>query len=120
MESLDPAGCFVEDLLDFSSDIGEDDDDDHRKRTRLPSSSSLLAGGHSRSIPVSFPLLLCQGTEFAVEPGESGVGFFVSAVGGCLVGNAFLKSLVRVDSAESRGSLPSLNWGGAGRVFVWA
>ncbi|RVW13573.1 GATA transcription factor 1 [Vitis vinifera] len=49
MESLDPAACFVDDLLDFSSDIGEDDDDDHKRRTR--SSSSLLVGGHSRSLP---------------------------------------------------------------------
>ncbi|OAY28197.1 GATA transcription factor 1 [Manihot esculenta] len=38
MESLDPAACFMDDLLDFASDIGEEDDDeDHNKpRKALP------------------------------------------------------------------------------------
>lgn len=72
MESLDPEACFVEDLLDFSSDIGEDDDDDHKKR---PSSSTpILLGGHGRSLPVSFPLP-CHGAEFSLEPDESRLGF---------------------------------------------
>ncbi|KDP20343.1 hypothetical protein JCGZ_06429 [Jatropha curcas] len=34
MESLDPAACFMDDLLDFASDIGEEDDDEEHNKPR--------------------------------------------------------------------------------------
>ncbi|XP_057958794.1 GATA transcription factor 1 [Malania oleifera] len=42
MEGLETAACFVDDLLNFSSDIGDDDDDDDKTKASLPSSTSIL------------------------------------------------------------------------------
>uniref|UniRef100_A0A5B7A8J9 Putative Zinc finger, GATA-type n=1 Tax=Davidia involucrata TaxID=16924 RepID=A0A5B7A8J9_DAVIN len=47
MEALDPAaGLMMDDLLNFSSDIGEEDDDDDK--TKAPSSSSLESNPNSQ------------------------------------------------------------------------
>lgn len=56
MESLDKAACFMDDLLDFSSDIGEVDDDDADDRNKAPSSSPPIPDSRDAEYPNStFP-----------------------------------------------------------------
>jgi hypothetical protein len=49
MEAPDTAACFVDDLLDFASDIGEEDDEEEKPRRPLAS----LDPNPSRLLPVS-------------------------------------------------------------------
>lgn len=63
MEAPDTAACFVDDLLDFASDIGEEDDDEGKHRKALP---PLNRNGLE---PVSFNVLDAEdaGHPFAVS-----------------------------------------------------
>lgn len=67
MEAPDTAACFVDDLLDFASDIGEEDDEDAKPRKALP---PLNSHGHG---PLSFGLL---------HPNDPGLPYPVSSSSG--------------------------------------
>ena len=90
---LDKAARFVEDLLDFESDIGEEDEEDDKRRKVLckhdPTSSAfgvLCPEDPTRVLPVSF------------------IGFFVWCFGFFFFGREKMKKLKNEfggDSAES-------------------
>lgn len=64
MESLDTAACFMDDLLDFSSDIGEEEDDDEKSHHN----HRLLHHQHHRNNRhPAFPLLPCRDAEYVEE-----------------------------------------------------
>lgn len=88
MEAPDTEARFVEDLLDFSSDLGEEDDDADKPRKAFPPFDP-----HGLLGPTSFSLL---------NPDEPGLSYPVSCFG-CVVRIFFLRGdEFPSDSAESR------------------
>lgn len=62
MESLDTVACLVEDLLNFSSDVGEEDEEDHKPNRALASSlkpNGLLGPADSSIRPYHVSFMLC-------------------------------------------------------------